>query len=36
VVEVNPCLDKAGNKMAEIALEIVDAVAHTLEESWKL
>jgi arginase len=31
IVEVNPLLDTKGNKMAETAFEVLDAVTKTLE-----
>lgn len=32
VVEVNPLLDRKGNKMAEVAFEIVEQAAHCIQE----
>lgn len=32
MVEINPCLDFGGNKMAEHALEIIEKLSQTLEE----
>jgi arginase len=32
MVEVNPCLDDKGNKMAEIALEIIEESIKIIED----
>ena len=32
LVEVNPCLDENKNKMAETALELLEAITETLEK----
>lgn len=36
LVEVNPCLDNKGNKMAETAFEVLDACTQTIEENLSL
>jgi arginase len=33
LVEVNPCLDDKVNKMAEVAFELIQSIAQTIEKN---
>lgn len=36
IVEVNPCLDNKGNKMAETAFEVLESITDTIEKNLSL